>query len=138
MSFSMSGVLVVDCPNEPFIANGEIVLTNNLYGHDCIKKTLEAHDTTLVGIDYDENWDEIQVHVKYSVLPITMNLFKTEAALLDVNWPAQADNCKNSNDQAIWKSKGKEEFAAQMSDCGHQCWGGGQCSTKCIVEKFGY
>merc|ERR1719510_2010912 len=62
MDFVLSGVLPVNCPKEPFTMQEDMVLLTDIEeDSDCIKSTLEQHDTTLEYIEYDASSDELSV-----------------------------------------------------------------------------
>ena len=40
----------------------------------------------------------------------------------------------NASDRLIWKTK-YEEARKALDDCGTQCWGAEECTSKCIIKK---
>merc|ERR1719228_2047283 len=43
--------------------------------------------------------------------------------------------CMDTTDQSKWNSDGQTDFAADLQKCGTQCFGGADCTAKCIEGK---
>merc|ERR1719498_1423574 len=46
--------------------------------------------------------------------------------------------CTDDADQAVWNKQGKANFQDDLSKCGHSCFGGASCVSKCMKGKEGY
>merc|ERR1719445_616856 len=51
---------------------------------------------------------------------------------------ADAGACMDAADQKYWTSAGQTNFHADLSKCGHKCYGGHECTAKCIAKNYGY
>merc|ERR1719445_3035660 len=49
-----------------------------------------------------------------------------------------AGACMDAADQKYWTSAGQTNFHADLSKCGHKCYGGHECTAKCIAKNYGY
>merc|ERR1719297_151989 len=88
MEFQLSGVLTVDCKNEPYTLNsGYVDLTNIENSNDCIKSTLENNHAELKEIEYDADNDELTVKVKYRFFDVEVHLYKSAASATNsIDW----------------------------------------------------
>jgi len=76
MQFQLSGVLTLDCKNEPFTLSGDhIMLTNLADSEDCITKALSGNDAELKEIEVYSG-DELHVYVHYHFLDVDVHLYK--------------------------------------------------------------
>ena len=57
---------------------------------------------------------------------------------LNNTFPGLENVCLNSGDQKIWDSYGQNDFKTYMTNCGKQCDGNKDCTTKCVQKNIGY